>query len=466
MFQIDKCVIDLNFDDDVMRLEYPMESPVPFTLGEKFLQEKLIFNFIIMTELGNKYKKIAKGDVELQSKYFLEKKTIFEKWIYITPFKSQIEEFGLKGDLLKNEINNGKINVKIELQENPEEYKTKLLLYQKDNQNATNNDINNNNRKNFNFNLKDGENNRNIQFDDNLSDVSISILDVKEEDRKGLDIEQLIDDDYIENLKQIIENNYQKILPKDPAKLKQINESLYKKFINLSNTYNEVLYSLATTGEEIREETKKFYDDYKLLKKDIYNGRVDLKKQNYQLKREIEANNQENKTLKQEIENYKTEKKILKNKLGLEDTKKTENPDIEILSETLKKLNDMGIDIFVGSGLSEDDKNLVKNMLNINTNDDENKKDLGTDNEYEGEDDIKEDLELGNQIVALIEKDVNDLYLRKKIEQVKIDQINAITYVFQNDKETHEVTLKIEKDELYCNDGTTFSSWLINNFSV
>ena len=25
---------------------------------------------------------------------------------------------------------------------------------------------------------------------------------------------------------------------------------------------------------------------------------------------------------------------------------------------------------------------------------------------------------------------------------------------------------KIEKDELYCNDGTTFSSWLINNFSV
>ena len=466
MFQIDKCVIDLNFDDDVVRLEYPMESPVPFTLGEKFLQEKLIFNFIIMTELGNKYKKIAKGDVELQSKYFLEKKTIFEKWIYITPFKSQIEEFGLKGDLLKNEINNGKINVKIELQENPEEYKTKLLLYQKDNQNANNNDINNNNRKNFNFNLKDGENNRNIQFDDNLSDVSISILDVKEEDRKGLDIEQLIDDDYIENLKQIIENNYQKILPKDPAKLKQINESLYKKFINLSNTYNEVLYSLATTGEEIREETKKFYDDYKLLKKDIYNGRVDLKKQNYQLKREIEANNQENKTLKQEIENYKTEKKILKNKLGLEDTKKTENPDIEILSETLKKLNDMGIDIFVGSGLSEDDKNLVKNMLNINTNDDENKKDLGTDNEYEGEDDIKEDLELGNQIVALIEKDVNDLYLRKKIEQVKIDQINAITYVFQNDKETHEVTLKIEKDELYCNDGTTFSSWLINNFSV
>ena len=454
----------MNFDDDVMRLDYPMKSPVSFTLGEKFLQEKLVFNFIIMSALGNKYKKIAKGDIELQSKYFVDKKTTFEKWIYMTPYQSQIEELGIQSDSTKNEVNNGKINVKIELQENLEEYKTKLVLYQKDNQ-ASNSNEKNNIRKNYNFNLKDGENNRNVQFDDNLSDVSISILDVKEEDRKGLDLEQLIDDDYIEDLKQIIENNYQKILPKDPVKLKQMNESLYKKFINLSNTYNEVLYSLATTGEEIREETKKFYDDYKLLKKDIFNGRVELKKQNYQLKREIEANNQENKTLKQEIENYKTEKKILKNKLGLEDTKKTENPDIEILSETLKKLNDMGIDIFVGSGLSEEDKNLVKNMLNINTNDDENKKD-GTDNEYEGDDDIKEDLELGNQIVALIEKDVNDLYLRKKIEQVKIDQINAITYVFQNDKDTHEVTLKIVKDELYCSDGTTFSSWLIKNFSA
>ena len=447
-----------------MRLDYPMKSPVSFTLGEKFLQEKLVFNFIIMSALGNKYKKIAKGDIELQSKYFLEKKTTFEKWIYMTPFQSQIEELGIQGDASKNEVNSGKINVKIELQENLEEYKTKLLLYQKDNQLGNSNEKNNM-RKNYNFNLKDNENNRNIQFDDNLSDVSISILDVKEEDRKGLDLDQLIDDDYIEDLKQIIENNYQTILPKDPIKLKQLNESLYKKFINLSNTYNEVLYSLATTGEEIREETKKFYDDYKLLKKDIFNSRVELKKQNYQLKREIEANNQENKTLKQEIENYKTEKKILKNKLGLEDTKRTENPDIEILSETLKKLNDMGIDIFVGSGLSEEDKNLVKNMLNINTNDDENKKD-GTDNEYEGDEDIKEDLELGNQIVALIEKDVNDLYLRKKIEQVKIDQINAITYVFQNDKDTHEVTLKIVKDELYCSDGTTFSSWLIKNFSA
>ena len=86
--------------------------------------------------------------------------------------------------------------------------------------------------------------------------------------------------------------------------------------------------------------------------------------------------------------------------------------------------------------------------------------------EYENDEDMKEDLELGNQVVSLIEKDVNDLYLKKVIEQVNIDQINAITYTFENEKgDLHEITLKIVDDELYCIDGTKFSEWLIKNFS-
>ena len=56
--------------------------------------------------------------------------------------------------------------------------------------------------------------------------------------------------------------------------------------------------------------------------------------------------------------------------------------------------------------------------------------------------------------------------LKKVIEQIKIDQINAITYTFENEKEeSHEITLKIVNGELYCADGTKFSSWLIQNFS-
>ena len=68
----------------------------------------------------------------------------------------------------------------------------------------------------------------------------------------------------------------------------------------------------------------------------------------------------------------------------------------------------------------------------------------------------------------MIEKDVNDLYLKKIIDQIKIDQINAITYTFEKENEDtpHEITLKIENDELYCIDGTKFSAWLIKHFSA
>ena len=187
-----------------------------------------------MIELGNKYKKIAKGEIELASKYFLGEKNTLEKWIYVRPFQTQIENFGIQTDLLKTELNNGKIYVKIELQESLEEYKTKYLLYQKDNQVATSpNDFNRKNYTGFNKDLNDDSEMSKNQFDDNLSDVSISILDVKEEDRKGLELDQLIEDDYIENLKQLIQNNYKTILPKDPVKLKQMNESLYKKLYRI-----------------------------------------------------------------------------------------------------------------------------------------------------------------------------------------------------------------------------------------
>ena len=57
---------------------------------------------------------------------------------------------------------------------------------------------------------------------------------------------------------------------------------------------------------------------------------------------------------------------------------------------------------------------------------------------------IKDDFEFGNKIVALIERDVNELYSRKLIHQVKIDQIDAITYSFSDDAKEKNVSFKIE----------------------
>ena len=299
------------------------------------------------------------------------------------------------------------------------------------------------------------------QFDDGLSDLSISAIDEEEIDRKGLELDQFINDKYIKQLKEIISSDYENILPKDYEKLKEMNEMLYNKFTELSNAYNEIIFSLNTSNEEIRQKARKYYEEYKKLKSELYKERLEYKQKKNQLKNEIEANKEDNKNLINEIENLNSETKMLKEKLSITNEKreipKSENSDIEILTDVLRKLHGLGYDIFTGSGLSEDEKNKVKNLI-CNSND--------LNHNLSNEEDMKDDIELGNQIVTLIERDVNDLYLRKWIENVKIDQVNAITYSFQDDVKTKEVTLRIENGNLMCMNGGTFNSWLITNFGV
>ena len=489
-----------------------MAEPINIILGKNFLQKGQIFlNFVIMIEIGKKYKKIAKGDLKLLTKYFLEGKNIYENWINIKPFQRQLENLGVQNDLIKDDLNAGKIYATIELKEPQSDFQKKAVLYPPQisgpNENIQENPIN--------------------QFNDNLSDVSISIVETKEEDREGLELEQFIEYEYIEGLKLLLQNDYKNILPNDFVKLRQLNEILYGKFIDLSNAYNETLYSLSSINEEIRQQAKKYYDEYKLLKRDVYNGRIDLKKQNDQLQLEIQNNNQENSNIKKDIEKYISDKKQFKSQLGIVDTDKKNqdknNIDINALSSVLSSLSNMGYDIFKGANLSEEELRLIEGSLSVMNNNKENSQKKNTDSlkneniidnieakeevnnnleqnlnmnekeninineernpeemnrekknlnegeeyEYENEEDMKDDLELGNQIVSLIEKDVNDLYLKKVIEQIKIDQINAITYTFENEKEEqHEITLKIVNDELYCVDGIKFNAWLIKNFSI
>ena len=509
---MEKGVIDLNFGDEQIRFNYPMIEPIAFILGKNFLQKgQIVLNFVIMIEIGKKYKKIAKGDLKLLTKYFLDGKNIYENWINIKPFQRQLENLGVHINSLKDELNLGKIYSTIELKESSDDYQKKVLLYAPSS----------NEQK---------ENTPDVpkrQFDDDLSDVSISIVETKEEDREGLELEQFIEYEYIEGLKLLLQNDYKNILPNDFVKLKQLNEILYGKFIDLSNSYNETIYSLSSINEEIRQQAKKYYDEYKLLKKDVYNGRIDLKKQNDQLQLEIQNNNKENINIKQDLDNYIANKKQFKSQLGIVDkdskTQNKNNVDTNMLSSILKNISDMGYDIFKNANLNEEEKKLIEDTLNIKGNVDKNinsqnknvessskkqekliennevkeevpnnlennlnmnekqninmnleeneeaaspdKKNMNEE-EYENEEDMKEDLELGNQVVSLIEKDVNDLYLKKVIEQINIDQINAITYSFENEKgDLHEITLKIVDDELYCIDGTKFSDWLIKNFS-
>ena len=439
-----------------------------------------------MIEIGKKYKKIAKGDLKLLTKYFLDGKNIYENWINIKPFTRQLENLGVQSDLLQNDKGNGKIYATIELKDPLDEFKKKVGVFGE----APNPDLG----------VGQNENPpKKMEFNDNLSDVSISILDTKEEDREGLELEQFIEYEYIEGLKLLLQNDYKNILPNDFVKLRQLNEILYGKYIDLSNAYNETLYSISSLNEEIRQQAKKYYEEYKLLKKDVYNGRIELKKQSEELQLEIKDNNKENSDIKEEMEKYINEKKQFKSLLGIneeeenkkeqkEEEKDNTSYENDMLINLLKNLSSQGYDIFKGANLTEEEMKLIEgtfDMNNMNENENINQKveniinssekkesdinnmnnnnmnsekkenaeinpeeekiekeDNAPDNKNEenGEEmeeydydneDIKENFELGNQVVSLIEKDVNDLYLKKIIEQIKIDQINAITYTFE-----------------------------------
>ena len=139
-----------------------------------------------------------------------------------------------------------------------------------------------------------------------------------------------------------------------------------------------------------------------------------------------------------------------------------------------KKIASLGYDIIDGMKINEEERKLLSVIIGINlcdnmkNEDDEEDKRNEDNNEGEiDENNIKDDFEFGNKIVALIERDVNELYSRKLIHQVKIDQIDAITYSFSDDVKEKNVSFKIENNNLFCIDnGESFTVWLLRNFST
>ena len=140
-----------------------------------------------------------------------------------------------------------------------------------------------------------------------------------------------------------------------------------------------------------------------------------------------------------------------------------------MLKDAIKKISSMGYDLFDGLNITEEEKKLLNMLLDMKESNDEKKNKANPQEEKKKDHDKeadKEDYDLSNQIVGLIERDVNDLYMRKLIEQVKIDQIDAITYSFKGNTKSKDVEFKIENNNLVCDTGESFTVWLISNFSL
>ena len=413
-------IMELIYENNNIKFNYPLNEPLKIILSPKFINDKVNLILSVLENGNKKNKSMFRADLIINKNIFLEGR-IYEKILTLIP------------DSYKDARKAGKIYMEIHLLDSYDDWKKNIK-----------------------------------NFSNNISLLNISSVEEENLSKNtNKNIEELVNIDYIKQLKNVLENDYQRILPNDINSLKSLNQNLHNKYKEIGKKYNEMINRLNSTNETIRNKAINHWNNYKNLKKELYKKRVELKNKKNKIEKEINNNNVENEDIQNNFQKYKNEKDIFLNKLsngegGINNANNlavissgTNNSDIKMLSEAVKKIASLGYDIIDGMKINEEERKLLSVIIGINLCDN-----------IKNEDD-EEDKRFGNKIVALIERDVNELYSRKLIHQIKIDQIDAITYSFSDDIKEKNVSFKIENNNLFCIDnGESFTVWLLSNFST
>ena len=447
--------LELEYENRYVEFSYPLNEPLKLTLSKKLISDKV--NMVLsIIELTKKMKVLYKGTLVLNKNIFIDSNSSYEKLITLIPTESYTRD-------IKKE---GKIVAEVQILDNFEEWKksVKLMSKKKGNQKFDKHNTNNNLSNN-----KAVEDNNKVEFDDNISLINLSKIDDDIINKQGNEnIDELINIDYITQLKNILEKDYQQILPTDIDALKNLNKNLYEKYTQLGNAYNEILSNINSENESLRQKAIEYFNKYKEQKKKLYQLRVTLKEKKSKLDSDIGLINKENTdTQSSEKESFLSglpQGETSANNLAVISSG-TNNTEIKMLSDAIKKISALGYDVIDGAQISDDERKLLSVILGTNLCDNL----MGSNNEEKIDDmgGIKDDFDFGNKIVALIERDVNELYSKKVINQVKIDQIDAITYSFADANIEKEVAFKIVNNNLYCIDsGESFTVWLLKYFKA
>ena len=306
------------------------------------------------------------------------------------------------------------------------------------------------------------------EIDEDLSDISISIdsLDEEETDENSKNIEQvnLKVDDMINRLRKYFDENSENVLPQEPEKLRHLLETSTTQVKTISETYSQNLQSMASINKKLKSQAKDYYDKYKELKENYEKEKKEFLMKNKQIEIEDKLNNEENNKISKEIEEVKKEIDLFNNKLGLPPNQKDE--ETEIMLDIIRSLKEKNVDIYEGLNknqveflnemLTESDNNNISSNNNI-INNNYLQNDMQKDNE--SNDDSLE----GEKYAKAIEDIANKIYSQNLIPDIKIAQIENNIYSF-NDK---EVTLKFdENDQLKLLDGTDLEKWIIDSFKI
>ena len=453
--------MELLYENKSLKFNYPLIEPLKISFSQKFITDKINVTLSVIELINKRNKLFFRADFAINKSIFLEGGSKYEKVLTLIPTD------------YKDTKKVGKIYMEIQL----------IDSYDQGRKNMKNNSNKKSNKKLNNSSSKKLAERH--EFDDNISLINISNIEEGDLNAANIEhLEDLVNIDYINQIRNLIDNEYQRILPSDINSLKNFNEALYNKYRDLANQYNQIIKGITAKNDNIRNKAINYWNNYKELKKNLYIKRIELQNNKIKYEREKKINNEEKEEISHNFQKFINDKEMLLNKLSnggnMNDANNlavissgTNNTDIKMLSDAVKKISSLGYDIIDGMKINEEERKLLSVILGINLCDNiknEDEENLGSEKEnqedYDGNN-IKEDFEFGNKIVALIERDVNELYSRKLICQIKIDQIDAITYSFSDDNKEKNISFKIENNNLFCIDsGESFTVWLLSNFST
>ena len=196
--------MELTHENKNLKFNYPLLEPLKISFSPKFINDKINLTLSVLEVINKKNKVSFRADLVLNKTIFLEGKTNYEKNLTLIPIDYK--------DMKKA----GKVYIEIKLLDNLEEWKKNMKNNpkKKTTQKYSNSNLNTNKSKEIN----------NIEFDDNISLINLS-SNIEDGDlnqiNKDLYLDDLVNIDYINHMKNILKNDYQKILQND------INSSIY-----------------------------------------------------------------------------------------------------------------------------------------------------------------------------------------------------------------------------------------------
>ena len=430
-------------------IPYPQNTPLILSLSQK--TEKQILSIIIKSkQISKKQKIIGYGDINIYKKFLTEK-----------PLEKYILLFKEKKDKNKIKLNNnsiGKIFVQIKLDElsnNKNQIKDiNENIFHKNIENEIKKEINDDNIKIEQKSIKNDD----LQLNENELTLFNNIDDF-------LSFKNII------KLKEIIENGKNSFL-KDINSLKSFNQNLFNRCKEQNEKFSKIFLSLSERNQNLEKKIEEITHKNKIIEEEINQLELDSNKNDEELKQKIKEIKEKRDITSKNIESLNSKEKNNDSELNLENNSKVKNNkisdinDIIDICKLIKIFNSLGYNIQDGDLTDSEKQNLsdlLKNLEREKNKNIINNKEILDENELNQ---IKDDYELGDAIITLIERDVNDLFSRKLIELVNIDQVDSITYIFSGKSKKKEIDFKLENNNLICSTGETFAVWLIKNFSI